>query len=235
MSVIFKREFKSYFRSVTGFVFIAVLILFLGIFVTLYNFAYLNPSISYALSDLTLVSALLIPILTMRVFAEERRSGSCRLLYSLPLRASDVILGKYFAMLALFAIPTATAALLPLILSIFGTVNFISAYASLLCFLFFGAAVIAVCTFLSCLTDNMALSAIFSYLAVILLYLADILVGLLPSDGIASRLLSVFLFFSRFEPFLFGLFDVGAIVYYLSLCAVFLFFTVRVFDRKRLS
>ncbi len=234
MSVIFKRELRSYFRSITGFVFIAVLILFLGIFITLYNFAYLNPSISYALSDLTLVSALLIPILTMRVFSEERKSGACRLLYSLPLRTSDIILGKYLAMLALFAIPVVAAATLPLILSIFGEVNLLSAYASLLCFILFGAAVTAICTFLSSLTDNVALSATFSYLAVILIYLSDILIGLLPSDSVPSKLLSVFSFFSKFEPFLYGLFDVGAIIYYLTVSAVFLFFTMRSFEKKRL-
>ncbi len=233
MSVIFRREFKSYFKNITGFIFVAVLILFLGVFVTLYNFAYLNPSVSYALSDLMLVSAVLIPILTMRVLADERRSGACRLLYSLPLRASEIILGKYLALLALLAIPTAAAAALPLILGIFGEINYLSSYASILCFFLFGAAVTAICMFLSSLSDNIVLSAIFSYLAVILLYVTDILVGLLPS-GVLSRLLSVFALFSKFEPFLYGMFDFGAIIYYISVSAVFIFFTVRSFERKRL-
>ena len=234
MKVIFKRELRAYLKSVTGFVFVAVLVLFVGILTTLYNVAYFNPSISYALSDMMLVSALLIPILTMRLFAEERRSGAYRLLYSLPLRSSDIILGKYFAILTLFALPVALMAILPLIFSIFGEVNLLASYASLLCFVLFGAATLALCTFLASLTDNMVLSAIFSYIAVIILYLADTLTGLLPSGSIAAKLLSVFSFFSKFEPYMYGLFDAGALIYYATVCVAFVFFTVRSFESKKL-
>ncbi|MBQ7384711.1 MAG: hypothetical protein IJV72_07990 [Clostridia bacterium] len=237
MSVIFKREFRSYFQNVTGFVFIAVYILIAGAFITLYNFFSFNSSISYAVSDLMLWGAPLIPILTMNVIAKDRKSGAYQLLYSLPLRSSDIILGKYFAMLVVFAIPTAFLALMPLIFNFMGEVNYLVSYTSIICFFLFGAALIAVCTFVSSLSDNVILSAVFNYItvaALIALYMVKPLIALLPAGEIITKILSVFDIFGKFESFVYGIFDIKAIIYYLSVSALFVFLSVRLFERKRL-
>ena len=180
----------------------------------------------------------LIPMLTMNVIAKDRRSGACQLLYSLPLRSSSIVLGKYFAMLAIFAIPTAFLAIMPLIFNFMGDVNYLVSYSSILCFFLFGAALIAICMFMSSLSDNIILCAVFNYITVIFfiaLYMAMPLISSLPAGETVSKILSVFSIFGKFEPFVYGIFDIRAIIYYLSVGALFVFLSVRSFERRRLA
>ena len=139
MNAIFKREFKSYFTNLSGCLFIGVLLLFTGIFVTSVNLLNQYAAFEYAIENVIIVFLLIVPLLTMRSIAEEKHSRTDTLLYSLPLKLSSVVLGKYFAMLAVFLIPIILMAFYPVILSAFGTVSYLNAYASLFGFLLLGA------------------------------------------------------------------------------------------------
>ena len=105
MIAIFKREFKSYFINVSGYVFLAAIWLFSGIFATALNFIGQYAAYEYALSNLVTVLMLIVPILTMRSMSEDRRTKTDMLLYSLPVSSAQVVLGKYFAMLGKFGRP----------------------------------------------------------------------------------------------------------------------------------
>lgn len=186
MMAIFKREFKSYFISVTGFLFAAVLLLFGGIFATRFHFLGGHTSFEYTLQSCCTVFLLIIPILTMRSLAEDKRAKTDRLLYSLPLKLWQVIVGKYLAMLAVLAVPVLILALYPLILSAFGSVNLVSAYACLLAFFLLGAALIAVCLFLSTLTENQVVAAILGFGAVLFIYIISMVITMIPTSATVS-------------------------------------------------
>ena len=188
MISVFKKEFKSYFTGVIGSVFIAFLLCFTGIYVTTINLRGGYASFEYVLSNIIIVFLLIVPLLTMRSFAEEKHMRTDQLLYSLPISVSEVVMGKYLAMLAVFAIPVAIMALYPFLLSAFGYIAYKSAYLALLAFFILGAALIAVCMFMSSLTESQVIAAIISFGVLLLLYMMTGLSSLIPSGASASLL-----------------------------------------------
>ena len=188
MMAIFKRELKSYFNGMIGFLFVAFLLAFTGVFVTSFNLLGGYTAFEYALESTAVVFLLAVPILTMRSLADDKRLKTDKLLYSLPVRLSRVILGKYLAMLAVLLLPTIVLAFYPLILSAFGAVNFAVAYASLLAFFLLGAALIAICLFLSSLADSQIVAAILGFAAVLVIYMAESIASLIPETATVSLL-----------------------------------------------
>ncbi len=186
MIAIFKREFRSYFIGMTGYLFVAAMLFFMGIFVSQYHLIGGYSEFQYSLQNLCTVLLLIVPILTMRSLAEDKRAKTDRLLYSLPLPLWKVILGKYFAMLAVLALPTVIVGIYPLILSAFGGVSLGQAYACLLAFYLLGAALIALCLFLSALADSQVMAAVLGFGAVFLLYLLTSVSAMIPSSSLVS-------------------------------------------------
>ena len=186
MVAIFKKELRVAFSGLFGYFVVAILLLFMGIFTVLFNILSGYPEFSLTLGGMHLVLAVLIPFLTMRSIAEERHSRTDRLLYSLPIPMRDVVIGKFFAMLALFCIPTAISALYPILLSFLGEVSLISAYISLFGYVLLGATLIAVCMFVSSLVENQILAAVLSLTVTLLIYFMDSVAVLLPTGATAS-------------------------------------------------
>lgn len=285
MLAIYKKELQSYFLNMTGFVFISFLLVWTGIFVTAYNLLYAFASLTYAVGSLQLVLMASVPLFSMRIIAEEKKSRTDQLLYSLPVPMYKVVLAKYLAMLTVFLIPTAVVSLYPLILSMFGSVPLYPSYAAILGFFLLGASLIALCMFFSSLSESQIIAAVIGFGAVLLLYMLPTLSSMLPSTasaslialllceilvafllyavskslvlsigggallvlptivvyivksslfaGLIQRLLSALAVFSRFEKLIDGIFDVTAIVYYLSLIVFFVFLTVQSMEKKR--
>ncbi len=192
MIAIFKKELRVAFSSLFGYISIAILLLFGGLFTVLINLFTGSPDFSITLSGMGLVLAVLIPFLTMRTIAEERHSRTDKLLYSLPIKMRDVVLGKFFAMFTLFAIPTAVIGIYPLVLSIFGQVSLMTAYVALLGFLLLGGALIAICMFVSSLVESPVLAAMLSLTASLLVYFMDSIATILPTSALASFFVCVF-------------------------------------------
>ncbi len=186
MSAVFKREFKAYMNNVYGYLFMAVLLFFCGALVSFFNVLMRQPAIEYSLFYGRFVLLLMIPILCMRSMAEDRRNKTDLFYLSLPLKQSSVVLGKYFALLAVFAIPVAVLALYPVLLGVFGPVKYGAAYMSLLFFFLLGAALIAVCQFLSSLTDNLVVAAVLGILGSVVLCFSPLLSYVLPDSPLAS-------------------------------------------------
>ena len=186
MLAIFKREFRSYFTSMTGYVIIAIMLVFSGVFSMILNLIGQYASYESVLSNQSIVLIVAIPVLTMRSIAEDRKSKTDMLLYSLPLKMSSIVLGKYFAMLAVWAICCLSMGLTPLILSGYGTVNFVTTYSAIFGFFLLGAALIAICMFFSSLTENQLISALIGVGVMLLLYLIGALVSIIPTTALAS-------------------------------------------------
>ena len=170
MIAVLKHELRTYFRSRTAYVFGAFLLLFIGIGSVLYNLQAAVSNFELVLSFSCLVFAVIVPILTMRVLAEERKQNTDQLLYSLPITTPKVVLGKFLALLVVYLIPLAIVSLYPLIFSQYGEVYLLTAYGSILAFFVLGAALIAVGVFISSLTENQGFAAGIGIAAILLNY-----------------------------------------------------------------
>ena len=170
MAAVFKHELRMYFHSLTAYVFGAFLLVIVGIGAMLYNLQAAVSNFEFVLSFSSIIYAVIVPILTMRVIAEERRQKTDQLLYSLPISTFQVIAGKYLALLAVFAVPLGIISCYPLIFAQFGYVYLPTSYGSLLAFFLMGAALIAVGVFISSLTDNQGFAAGIGVAAILLNY-----------------------------------------------------------------
>ena len=159
MKAIFKHELRLYFESMTAYVFGAFLLLFIGIGSMLYNLRSAVSNFEFVLSFAAIVFVVIVPVLTMRCLGEERKQKTDQLLYSLPITTTQVVLGKYGAVLVVFLLPLCFIALYPLMFAQFGDVYLPTAYGALAAFFLLGAALLAVWVFLSSLTDNQGLAA----------------------------------------------------------------------------
>lgn len=193
MIAICKHELRLYFQSLTAYVFGAFLLVIVGIGAMLYNLQAAVSNFEYVLSFSSVVFVVIVPILTMRVIAEERRQKTDQLLYSLPVSTSKIILGKYFALLLVYLIPLTIIALYPLIFSQYGDVYLLTSYGSLIAFFLMGAALIAVGIFLSSLTENQGFAAGISIGVIALNYFSVSLSEYVSSTALGSAL-SLFVF-----------------------------------------
>ena len=285
MIAILKHELRLYFHSLTAYVFGAFLLLIVGIGSMLYNLQAAVSNFEYVLSFSSMVFAIIVPILTMRVIAEERKQKTDQLLYSLPLSTTKIIVGKYLALLVLYLIPLAIISVYPLIFSQYGEVYLLTSYGSLIAYFIMGAALIAIGVFISSLTENQGFAAgigiaviLFNYFSVslaeyvsataagssiVLFVLAGLLgwiikhltrnenlgygVGLtlmaavvavfwLDSsklEGLVPEIMKTLSLFDRFETFVNGVFDMTAIVYFVSIIIFFLFLSVQSLEKRR--
>jgi len=186
VKAIYKRELNAYFTGMTGYLFIAFLLVVVGIYVMMLNFAQNYASFEYVISNISFVFMIITPILTMRAFAEERAQKTDQLLYSLPLSITEVVLGKYFAMLTVFLIPTFIMSFYPFILSFYGTVSIKSAFAAILGFFFMGASLLALGMFMSSLTENQIVSAVLCFGVVLGSYVLTMAASSLSGSSLAS-------------------------------------------------
>lgn len=159
MIAVLKHELRNYFHSFTAYVFGAFLLAIVGIGAMLYNLQAAVSNFEYVLSFGTIIFVVIVPILTMRVIAEERKQKTDQLLYSLPISTVKVILGKYLALLVIYLIPLAIISIYPLIFAQFGDVYLPTSYGSLVAIFIVGAAFVALGVFISSLTDNQGLAA----------------------------------------------------------------------------
>ena len=285
MTAVLKHELRGYFHTFTAYVFGAFLLAIVGFGAMLYNLQAAVSNFEYVLSFGSIIFVVIVPILTMRVIAEERRQKTDQLLYSLPISITQVVLGKFLALLAVYLVPLGIICLYPLIFAQFGEVYLPTSYGSLLAIFIMGAALIAMGIFISSLTDNQGLAAgigiaaiLFNYysvslseyvsstafgslvaLAVLILALgavirfvtkSDVLAGgvclaLLAAvcvigytdytlfEGLLPDIMRTLSLFERFNTFVSGVFDMTAVVYYLSVIVFFLFLTVQSLEKRR--
>ena len=159
MIAIFKHELKSYFHSLTAYVFGAFLLAVVGFGAVLCNIQAAFSNFELVFSFSSLVFVIIVPILTMRTIAEERRQKTDQLLYSLPVTTTEIVLGKYLALLVVYLVPLCIISGYPLIFSLFGDVYLLTSYGSMLAFFLLGAAFIAVGIFISSLTESQGFAA----------------------------------------------------------------------------
>lgn len=285
MIAVWKHELSTYFHSLTAYIFSAFLLALVGLGAMLYNIQSAVANFEYVLSFVSLGFVVIVPILTMRVVAEERKQKTDQLLYSLPLKTTHIIVGKYLALLAVFLAPLLIVSLYPLIFAQFGEVYLPTSYGSLFAFFMMGAALLAVGVFISSLTENTGFAAgiaipviLLNYYSVTLaeyvsstalgsviafvglaavfgfviryvtknhkltygisfgLCLAALGVYFLDSsrfEGLLPDIMTKLSLFERFYKFVNGVFDLTAIIYYITVIVFFLFLSVQSLEKRR--
>lgn len=287
MRAIYKKEIRAYFSNMAGYIFIAFILLITGIFANMQNFRGRYPMFEVSLGNITFVMMLVVPILTMRIMAEERSFKTDQLLYSLPVTVPQIVMAKYLAMCTVLLIPVGLMCFYPVILSFYGKIYFLTAYGALFGFYLLGCSLIAIGMFMSSLTESQIIAAVVSFGALFLIFLMNGLAGLIPKTAAASYVgfavlillfalivylmtknywmafavaavcevvLTIIFFlnrskfekafpafltwlslFTRLDNFVSGIFDMTAVVYYLSVIAIFVFFSVQSFEKRRWS
>ena len=287
MTAVFQREVASYFKGMLGALFAAFMLIFAGIYTMAYNLSGYYANFEYVLDSISFIYLIAVPILTMRSVAEEKKQKTDQLLYSLPVRLSDVVIGKYLAMLVVLAAPMGILCLYPLVLSQFGTVSFATAYGSIFGFFLLGATLIAMGLFISSVTESQVASAVITLVATLIFYLMGGLASFVSTaasaslmalcvlvvvfavvlyivaknpvvsvlaavlglgglyiwyaadssafSGLFADMMNQLSLFDRFYTFVNGVFDLTAIVYYLSITCVFLFLAVQALEKRRWS
>ncbi len=285
MTAILRHELRGCTHSLTAWLYGAFILLLVGIGALMYNIQSAVANFEYVLGYVCIGLVFIVPVLTMRSFAEERKQKTDQLLYSLPLTAWHIIGGKFLALLTVFTAPLVLVAFYPLLFSRYGDVYLPTSYGSLLAFWLLGAACIAVGMFVSSLTENQGFAAgiaivvlllnyfsvtlseyvsatafgSFAVLLVLAFVLGLVIRALTRSDvlgcglsialmlglaavyfidstkfeGLVPNIMEKLSLFQRFTPFINGIFDVTALVYYLTVTGLFLFLTVQAMEKRR--
>lgn len=186
MIAVFKHELRNYFHSFTAYVFGAFLLAIVGIGAMLYNLQAAVSNFEYVLSFGMIIFVVIVPILTMRVIAEERKQKTDQLLYSLPISTVQVIMGKYLVLLVVYLIPLLIISIYPLIFAQYGDVYLPTSYGSLAAIFIMGAALVALGVFISSLTDNQGLAAGIGIAAILFNYYSVSLSEYVSSTSVGS-------------------------------------------------
>ena len=236
MAAIFKREFKSYFQSVIGWLFLAVTLCLFGLYFVVYNLSYGYAYVSYSLSAISFIFLITVPVLTMRVFAEERNKKTDQLILTSPVSLGKIVLAKFLAMVAVFSIGVAIIALSPLLLKILGSAPLKESYVAILGFWLYGITCIAIGTFVSSLTESQVISAVITFGLLLLGYLMGGITNLISSGGnILTKILGCYDLTAHLDKFCSGVLDLTGVVYYVSVTALFLFLTAQSIQKRRWS
>lgn len=287
MLAVYKKEIRAYFTSILGYLFLGFFLALIGLYYYGNNLYGGYADFGIALYSTAMFFVLLVPMVTMRIMAEENKQRTDQLLFTSPVSITKIILGKYFSILTMLGIVMLITCFYPLILSKYGDVNLKAAYASIFAFFLMGAAYMAVGMFISALTESQAFAAVMTFAVVVLSVFSTSIAELLPTDhktawmifavialllalltyiimrniivGLAvgaalemilavmyltkpelydGAVLNVFSWFSildRYSSFIYGEFDVAAVVYYISFCVLFVFLTIQAIKKRRWS
>lgn len=236
MLAIYKRELKSYFHSFIGFLFMGVTLFFLGLYYTVFNLVYGYPDYSYVVANTAILFMISVPILSMRILAEEKRSRTDQLILTAPVSVGGIVLGKFLALVTIFAIPTVISCIYPLILTRFGTVSMGNSYLAILAFFLYGVTCIAIGLFVSSLTESQVIAAVLSFVILFLGYMMSSICSLISSTGnLLTRILGYFDLYTPFSQLLNGTLNLDAVVYFLSLTVLAVFLTIQSIQKRRYS
>ncbi len=236
MWAIYKREIKSFFQSVIGWLFLAAIMALFGLYFYVYNLAYASPYINNTLSATTVILLLAVPVLTMRILAEEKKAKTDQLILTSPVSVGKLVVGKYLAVATIFTIAVVIIGITPLFLRIFGEIPFGESYAAVLGFWLFGLTCIAIGTFISSITESQVIAAVLTFAVLFLGYMMKGITQVISSTGnILTKILNCFDLTGGMDNFFQGCMDVKAIIYYVSLIVLFLFFATQSIQKRRWS
>lgn len=232
MCAIYKKELRAYLTSMTGYIFMAVLLAVTSLYYVANCLVGGYPVFGAVLSSVYFVLLIIVPVLTMRSMAEEKRQKTDQLLMTAPVSLWKIVLGKYLAMVTIFLIPMAILCLYPLILLQFGSVSLPMAYTAILGDTLFGAACLGIGLFLSALTESQVIAAVLTFGVLFFLNMASGIANVIGASGVLASVLNALCIYQPFINFVQGIFDLSGVLYYVTVIILSLFLTVQLMQKK---
>ena len=233
MLAIYKREMRSYFTGVIGYVFLVLFLAIGGAAFCLTTLFAMSANVSNYFIYMLIFSAVILPLLTMKSFADERKTRTEQLLLTAPVSITGMVLGKFLAAFTMFAGALFVNSLYFLVLIPYAELQFAVLFGNFFALLLVGAVFIAIGIFVSSLTENQLTAAVGTMAIILVLLVIGVINTLLPSNYWLRYVFDCISIFSRFQSFVSGIFDLSSIIYYLSIGAVFVYLTIRIYDRRR--
>ncbi|MCC8132088.1 MAG: ABC transporter permease subunit [Oscillospiraceae bacterium] len=242
MKAIFKREFSAYFKSPIGYIFLTAFYAAAGVLFgitavstsSLDGLLYLTPDMSTMFTLLFYVLMVLIPILTMRTMSEEMKNKTDQCLLTAPISLGSLVVGKFLAAFCVYAMGVAATFVYAIVINFFVEVHWLEVMGTILGLLLIGASFIAICMFVSSLTENQVTAAVGGFAAILVMYLISSIASIINVSWISNILYELSVL-SRYSYFTYGIFDFSNVLFFISMVVVFLFLTVRVVERRRWS
>ena len=224
---------RSYFTGVMGYVFLVIFLAVAGVafaYTTLFS---MTSDLTAYYTVMLLFSAIILPILTMKSFSEEKKTKTEQLLLTSPISIISVVAGKFLASLTMFSGAVLFTALYALILIPYGTLQIAIIIGNIIALLLVGTVFISIGLFVSSLTENQLAAAVGTIAIILAFLVVGILGALMPSAYWLRFVFDSLSIFTRFQNFTNGYFDIASVIYYLSMLTIFVYFTIRVYDRRR--
>lgn len=235
MGAIFRRELKAYFTSPIAYIFIAVFYLYTSTFFVSYNIGYGTTDMSTVFTNAFTIMMIMLPLLTMRLFTEEKRQRTDQCLLTAPVNLFSIVMGKFFAAVCVFLCAMAIYVLFVITLvALAGSVAWATVIGTFIALLLMGSAFIAIGIFVSAMTESQVVAAILSFIIIMAFYLIDMLAGLVPVEWL-KNIMSSLGFYTKYYEFSTGILNVPSLVFFISAIFVFNFLTVRVLEKRRWS
>ena len=229
MLAIFKRELKGYFTGVIGYVFLVIYLAVAGVLFSYTTMMSMSSDMSTYYTLMLIFSAITLPLLTMKSFSEERKMKTEQLVLTAPISLPAMVFGKFLASYVIFAGATLLTSLYFLLLIPYAPLKFGVLVGNAVAMLLVGGVFIAIGIFVSSLTENQLSAAILAFLGI------GLLGSLLPANYWLRFVLDALSIFTRFQTFVNGYFDLASLIYYLSVGGIFIWLTIRVYDRRRFN
>lgn len=233
MSAVFKREFRSFFTSPIGYVVLAVMAFFSGLFFFTINIAGYSPNLSYVFSSLFTIVMIVLPLVTMRLFSEEKRQKTDQALLTSPVSLTGIVLGKFFAAMLLFLLSLVLLAVFAVIIAVQVAPDWSVLAGNYIGILLIGGLLISIGLLISSLTESQLIAAIASLGIAVLMLLMDSIASQFSSLTLLTTVVNFLSVYQRYNMFTTGIIAYDDIIYFVSMQALFLFLTVRVLDKKR--
>lgn len=232
MFSIFKREFRAYFTSPLGYVFLAIFYAFSGLFFYIFSLSIGSTDISGVFLMMFIVLMIFVPLLTMRLLSEDKKQKTDQLILTAPVSLLSVVLGKFLAAYAIFVIGVAVMPVYGFVMSTFTTISWLPIWGNTVGLLLIGGIFVSVGLFVSSLTENQMIAAIGSFFINLMILLMNTLTSALPS-GIFKDVLASVSVYSRYSEITNGIFSLSSLIFFISVIFIFLFLTVRVLEKRR--
>lgn len=233
MFAIFKKEIKSYFYSPIAYIIIGFFVLIISVLFFIANVINMSADFSSTISTASFLLVIIIPILTMRLIAEDRKSGVEVILITSPVSIGKIVLGKYFAALTIFLVMTVITIIFPVIMSFFGTIAVPQIISTYLGFILLGAALISIGIFASSLTENQIIAVVIAFVIMLVTWIISPVATY--AGGIIATVLNWISLPAKFNNFTSGILDLSDVIYFISFIAIFIFLTIRMIEKRRWS
>jgi ABC-2 type transporter. len=234
MFAIYKRELKSYFTSAIGYIVIAIFVAVASFLFYVGNLYSDTSDMSSLFANLMFLYVFLVPILTMRIFSEEKRQKTDQALLTAPVSLFGVVFGKFLAAFTIYAVGLSCTVVFGVILGSCATVDAWAILGNIIAMLLVGAAFIAIGLFVSNLTESQIVAVIVSFILLLLAYFLQNIASLIPVQFIGDILTNISVS-THYSNFSYGIFSLSDAVYYISVALLFVFFTVRMLEKRRWS